>query len=119
MKQFKLVLMEINRTLNELMLFENIINTALIFLGFYLFLSFFRVSFVFSLIPAVAYLAVFTYIRLRMPKSRIVEDKYAPLKEKLRTAADNVEKENVIIDELEYDETMEMKSGGFFLFNNQ
>ncbi len=118
MKQFKIVLLEINKTLNELMLFENIINTALIFLAFYLFLSFFKISFVFSLIPAIAYLAIFTYIRLKMPKSRIVEDKYAPLKEKLRTAADNVEKENIIIDELEYEVTREMKSVGLSLFIN-
>ena len=53
-----------------------------------------------------------------MSKTRIVEDRYAPLKEKLRTAADNVEKDNVIIDELEYEVTTEMKSVGLSLFIN-
>ena len=118
MKQFKIVLMEINRTLNELMLFENLVNTALVFLACYLVLSFFSVSFVFSFIPALAYLGIYTYIRLKMSKTKIVEDRYAPLKEKLRTAADNVEKDNVIVDELEYEVTTEMKSVGLSLFIN-
>ncbi|MBI2107762.1 hypothetical protein HYU10_00995 [Candidatus Woesearchaeota archaeon] len=118
MKQFGGVLREINRTLNELMLFENIINTVLIFLAFYLISSFFRLSFIFSVIPAAAYLIVLTYLRMGVSKARMVEDKYAPLKEKLRTAADNISKDNVIIDELEYEVTNEMKGVGLSLFIN-
>ena len=39
MKQFPSVIKEVNRTLNEIIMFENIVNTTLVFLTFYLVLS--------------------------------------------------------------------------------
>jgi len=118
MKQFKDVVKEINRTLNQLIIFENIVNTTLIFLAFYLILSVLDFMPLFALLPALAYLGYYTRLTLKSSKPLIVESKYAPLREKLRTAADNVGKENPIVDELEYEVTSEMKNVGLSMFIN-
>ena len=118
MKQFSSVVKEINRTLNEIILFENIVNTTLVFLIFYLVLSIFDFTPLYALIPALLYLAFFTYTSMYSSKALIVESKYAPLREKLRTAADNVNMSNPIIDELEYEVTSEMKNVGLSMFIN-
>ena len=118
MKQFSNVIKEINRTLTELTLFENIVNTTLVFLVFYLILSIFDFRPLFALIPALLYLVFYTYISFRTSKPLIVESKYAPLREKLRTAADNIGMENPIMEELEYEVTGEMKNVGLSMFIN-
>ena len=118
MKQFSSVIKEINRTLNELILFENIVNTTIVFLLFYLILSVLDFHPLYALIPALMYLGFYSYIRFKSYKPLIVESKYAPLKEKLRTAADNVELDNPIAEELEYEVTSEMKNVGLSMFIN-
>lgn len=118
MKQFQNVVKEINRTLNELILFENITNTVIVFLVFYLILSVLDFHPLFALVPALIYLGFYSYISFKSSKPIIVESKYAPLKEKLRTAADNVGLENPIEEELEYEVTSEMKNVGLSMFIN-
>ena len=118
MKQFSSVVMEINRTLNELILFENIVNTTLVFLGFYLILSIFDFYPLFAIIPALAYLGFYSYKSFKSSKPMIVESKYSPLKEKLRTAADNVGMDNPVVEELDYEVTQEMKNVGLSMFIN-
>jgi len=118
MKQFSSVVNEINRTLNELTIFENIVNTTLVFLVFYLILSIFDFKPLYALVPALIYLGVYSYISLKSSKTLVVEGKYAPLREKLRTAADNIGKESPILDELDYDVTNEMKNVGISMFIN-
>ena len=56
MKQFSSVVKEINRTLNEIIFFENIVNTTLVFLSFYLVLSVIDFHPLIAVIPAAAYL---------------------------------------------------------------
>ncbi|MBI2653793.1 hypothetical protein HYX02_03185 [Candidatus Woesearchaeota archaeon] len=118
MKQFANVIREINRTLNEMILFENIVNTTIVFLVFYLILSIFDLRPLFALIPALLYLGFYSYISFKSYKPGIIESKYSPLREKLRTAADNVNLENPIVEELEYEVTSEMKNVGLSLFIN-
>ena len=119
MKQFSNVVNEINRTLNEMILFENIVNTTLVFLVFYLVLSVLDLHPILALVPAAGYLGFYSYISLyRTSKPLMVESKYAPLKEKLRTAADNLDKDNQIVQELEYEVTSEMKNVGLSMFIN-
>jgi len=55
---------------------------------------------------------------LKSYKPGIVESKYAPLREKLRTAADNIGMDNPIVQELEYEVTSEMKNVGLSMFIN-
>ncbi len=118
MKHFGGVVKEINRTLNEIILFENIVNTTLLFLVTYLLLSLLDISHFYAFIPAAIYLIVFTYIRFKRSKTLIVESKHEPLREKLRTAADNLHISNPITDELEYEVTREMKNVGLSMFIN-
>lgn len=118
MRQFSSVVKEINRTLNELILFENIVNTTLVFLAFYLVLSVLDFHPLFALIPSVIYLGFYSYISFRSYKPLIVESKYAPLREKLRTAADNIGLDNPIAEELSYEVTREMKNVGLSMFIN-
>ena len=118
MKQFLEVVREINKTLNELILFENIVNTTLVFLVFYLILSVLDFHPLFALIPALAYLGFYSYMSSKSSKPLMVEGKYAPLRERLRTAADNVGMDNPIIQELEYEVTTEMKNVGLSMFIN-
>ena len=118
MKQFSQVVKEINRTLSQLTLFENIVNTTLVFLIFYLVLSIFDFHPLYALIPALLYLGFYSYINFKSSKSLIVESKYAPLREKLRTAADNVNLQNPIVDELEYEVTSEIRNVGLSMFIN-
>jgi len=118
MKQFSNVVREMNRTLNELILFENLVNTTLVFLVFYLVLSVFDFPALLALIPALLYLGFYSYMRFKAYKPLIVESKYAPLREKLRTAADNVNMDNPIAEELEYEVTSEMKNVGLSMFIN-
>ncbi len=118
MKQFKNVVKEIDRTLTEIILFENIVNTTLIFLLFYLAFSIFDFTPLYALAPALAYLAFYSYISFKSSKPLIVESKYAPLREKLRTAADNIGMENPIAEELAYEVTSEMKNVGLSMFIN-
>ena len=118
MKPFADVVKEINMTLNELILFENIVNTTLVFLVSYLILSVFDFRPLYALVPALAYLGYYSYVASKAQKSLIVEGKYAPLREKLRTAADNLNLDTPILQELEYEVTSEMKNVGLSMFIN-
>ena len=118
MKNFPNVVKEINKTLNQLILFENIVNATLVFLVFYLLLSLLNFHALLALIPALLYLGYYSYLSAKLSKPILVESKYAPLREKLRTAADNVGMENPIAEELAYEVTSEMKNVGLSLFIN-
>lgn len=118
MKQFSSVVKEINRTLTELILFENLVNTVLVFLVFFLIFSILDFRPLFALIPALGYLGFYSYKSFKSNKSMIVEGKYAPLREKLRTAADNIGMDSPIVEELEYEVTSEMKNVGLSMFIN-
>ena len=118
MKQFADVVREINRTLNQMIFFENVVNTTLVFLVFYLILSIIDFNPLLALIPALAYLGFYSYMSFKSYKPGIVESKYAPLREKLRTAADNIAMSNPIVEELEYEVTSEMKNVGLSMFIN-
>lgn len=118
MKQFSNVSKEISRTLNEIILFENIVNATLVFLIFYLILSIIDFHPLYALIPALIYLAFYSYLSFKSSKPLIVESKYAPLKEKLRTAVDNIGQVNPVVEELEYEVTTEMKNVGLSMFIN-
>jgi len=118
MKQFSNVVREINNTLNEIILFENIVNTTLVFLVFYLILAVLDFHPLLAFIPALAYLGFYSYMSSKSSKPLIIEGKYAPLREKLRTAADNIRMDNPIAEELEYEVTTEMRNVGLSMFIN-
>jgi hypothetical protein len=110
MKAFRKVLKEVNVIVDEVMAFDIILTSVLIFLGFYLALMLININPWYSLFPTLGYLSFLLYIDLNTNKYKIVEDKYAPLYEKLRTAADNVDMENEIIDELEHQVVTDLRN---------
>lgn len=103
MKGFKKVLKEVNFIIDEVMAFDIVLSSVLIFLGFYLTLMLINLNPWYSLFPTLAYLLFLFYIDIHTNKYKIVENKYAPLYEKLRTAADNVNRENEVIEELQHE----------------
>lgn len=103
MKDFKAILKEVNRVVDEVLSFDIILTSVLIFLVCYLILMLVNLNPWYSLFPTLGYLLFLGYIDLNTNKYKIVENKYAPLYEKLRTAADNVNTENEVVNELEND----------------
>ena len=101
MKGFKSVLKEVNFIVTEVLVFDIILTSVLIFLSFYLALMLFSLDPWLSIWPTLIYLGVLIYKGKMMNKYRIVEEHYQPLYEKLRTSADNVDLDNVVVDELE------------------
>mgnify|MGYP001603150462 FL=1 len=72
MKPFQNVVREINKTLNQLILFENIVNTTLVFLAFYLILSVIDFHPLFALVPALIYLGFYSYMGSKSSKPLII-----------------------------------------------
>jgi len=101
MKGFDKVLKEVNVIVDEVLAFDIILTSILIFLICYLALMLFNLNPWYALFPTLAYLSFLLYVDLNTNKYRIVESKYTPLYEKLRTAADNYNNENQVVDELE------------------
>ena len=116
MKNFIKVVNEINRTLNFLAIFETTINAAIFFLFVYLLLSLINLFPILALIPALVYFAVKLYLNSRIDKRVVVEEKYEPLKEKLRTAADNFKADNPVVNELQEDVIHDLKNVGWSSF---
>ncbi len=103
MKGFDKVLKEVNIIVDEVLSFDIILTSVLIFLGFYLGLMLINLNPWYALFPTLAYLSFLLYRDLNTNKYKIVEDKYTPLYERLRTAADNIDRENEVVDELEHE----------------
>jgi hypothetical protein len=116
MKNFIKLVNEINKTLNEIILFETVIHTILLFLIVYLFLSLFNLFPIGAAVPAAVYFLMAMRMKMKKNKIKMVENKYDPLKEKLRTAADNVDLESPVVDELQNEVIREMKHVGIAEF---
>ena len=116
MKNFIKVIREINRTLNFLIIFETTINAVIFFLVVYLLLSLINLYPILALIPALVYFISRLYVNSKVDKRKIVEGKYEPLKEKLRTAADNLGEENPVVNELQDEVVHDLKNVGLSSF---
>jgi hypothetical protein len=116
MKDFIKVIKEINKTLNFFISFESILNAVIFFLVVYFLLSLVNLFPILALIPAAIYLAMRLYANSKRDKRRIVESKYEPLREKLRTAADNVREESPVLSELEDEVVHDLKHVGLSSF---
>lgn len=110
MKEFIKVIKEINSTLNFFIFFESFLNAGIFFLAVYFLLSLVNLYPISALIPALVYFILRVYTYSREDKRKTVESKYEPLKEKLRTAADNINEENIIVNELEQEVIRDLKN---------
>ncbi len=110
MKGFKKLLSEMNFTLNSIEIFNDFLNGVMIFLIAFFVLSIFDLNPIYALVPSVIYIMVYLYIKLGKDKGVIVESHYDILKEKLRTAEDNIKLENPVVDELQSEIMKDMKT---------
>ncbi len=119
MKPFFRLLREINFTFGNIILFSNILSAIIIFLGAYLLLALIRFYPLIAIIPAICFLIIDSYNRIRKKHYREVEEAYPNLNEKLRTAADNLYKENPIVNELQREVIDDVKHVKVASFINQ
>ncbi len=118
MQDFGKAMREVKYTLNQVFLFDVSMNGLLMFLTSYLLLLLFALPTLFAFFPACIYIVVAAYLRINTDKARIVESKHSALREKLRTAADYMGKENPLVEELELDVLREMRNVGISQFIN-
>ncbi|MBL7056168.1 hypothetical protein ISS07_04605 [Candidatus Woesearchaeota archaeon] len=116
MKNFGRVIKEINRTLSFLIVFETTLNAVVFFLIVYFFLSLVNLYPLLAIIPAAVFFIARIYTHSKLDKRKIVENKYEPLKEKLRTAADNPDEENEVVEELQSEVLRDLKQVGISSF---
>jgi hypothetical protein len=119
MNSFRRVLREINFVLANISIFESLLNAVIIFLASYLVLTMIKFFPILALIPALAYINIAIGIRLfkiNRDKAKIVEKGYAPLKEKLSTAVDNIDMSNPVVEDLQDEVVRDMKNMGISSF---
>lgn len=105
---FKL-LREINITFGNITLFSKLLNAVIVFLSLYLILALIKFYPLWSLVPASIYFIVDSALSVRKKHYKDVERVYPNLNEKLRTAADNVSKENPFVIELQKEVIADVK----------
>ncbi len=109
MDDFKGVLKEINRRIGGVLVFDIILTTVLLFLLCYLALILFRLNPWYGLVPALIYFLFLLYKSIKTNKYRMIEKRYRPLQEKLRTAVDNVNTTGTVITNLEKEVVNDLK----------
>ena len=109
MRNFEDVVKEIKHSLNNLVIFDTFMNSAIIFLACYLALSITGMQPLYALVPAAGFLLASLFFKLRENKILAVESAYPELREKLRTAADYANVDNPIVDELQQEAMRDMK----------
>ncbi|MBW2984822.1 hypothetical protein KY361_06900 [Candidatus Woesearchaeota archaeon] len=113
MDQFRKVLREINSTLGNISVFDNLLDAVIIFLVCFLILILIKFYPLLALIPAIIYMIVAPIKKvnkLKRKKAKIVEESYPPLKEKLRTAVDNIQVSNPIVEALQREVISDMRN---------
>ena len=118
MQDFGRAMREVKRTLNQIFLFEVLLNGLLLFLVVYFLLLLINLSPSWAFFPALIYIPVAAYLRLNVNKARVVEGRHSALREKLRTAADYMGRENSMVEELEGEVLREMRNVGVSQFVN-
>ena len=95
--EFKNVLREIEAVRNVIILAFVLLDSAFVFLATYFFLVLINFYPILAFIPALFYFVREAYKRVSTKTLRDIEEKYPELREKLRTAADTADQENVLV----------------------
>lgn len=102
--------------MNFITVFDILLNSAIFFLVVYFLLSLVNLFPMFAIVPVAVYFVLRLAVKSRRDKRKMVESKYEPLKEKLRTAVDNIREENPVVNELEDDVMHDLKHVGLSSF---
>lgn len=103
MKRIRKALAEIEISLRKVDTFLLLIKTLVLLTVSYLLLFVLGIPTYYAFIPAIVYFISSLFVRARRDSIRRVEKKYSMLNEKLRTARDYQDKDNIVLDELEED----------------
>ncbi|HLD12500.1 MAG TPA: hypothetical protein VJB87_02790 [Candidatus Nanoarchaeia archaeon] len=109
MKTIEKALGELRRALLLSRLYTITINTLLTFLVIYFITTITNLPWYYSTLPTIIAAIYFTRKNLKSIKYQDVEQRVPLLKEKLRTAADNINKDNIIVNQLHQEVIKEMK----------
>ncbi|MDO8555647.1 MAG: hypothetical protein Q7R96_00550 [Nanoarchaeota archaeon] len=109
MKTIERALGELRRALLLAKIFNNFVDLLLVFLASYLFFTIINITWYYSMIPTLIYAGFALRKKVQNIKYQEVEQRVPILKEKLRTAADNINKENIIVQQLQQEVLREMK----------
>ncbi len=109
MKPIEHALTELRRAILLSKMFNSLIDILLVFLISYLICILISLPWYYSTIPVIIYAIFFLRKRITSLKYQEVEQRVPILKEKLRTAADNVHKDNIIVRQLQAEVLSEMK----------
>ena len=102
--------------MNFITVFDLLLNSAIFFLVVYFLLSLVNLFPMFAIVPVAVYFVLRLAVKSRRDKRKMVESKYEPLKEKLRTAVDNIREENPVVNELEDEVMHDLKHVGLSSF---
>jgi hypothetical protein len=75
---------------------------AIFSIGFFI-VYFYRLHYLFALVPAIVFFLRSLYIKIKQNKILLLESKYPDLKERLRTSYDHQEQSNTVVNELHSD----------------
>lgn len=104
------MLHELRNELIKIVFLDTFLDSVIVFLGFYLFFILINLRPIIALVPGV--IAFFLFMRKKIQKVQLktVEDKNPQIREMLRTAADNVDKDNIMIRMLDEEVMEKMRS---------
>ncbi|MBI4017150.1 MAG: hypothetical protein HY363_05670 [Candidatus Aenigmarchaeota archaeon] len=102
-KPISLALSEVKSALKQMVLFNSIMDSLAVFLISVLVFILVSLQWYYAFIPFLLYAGLHTYRAIKGTSYRQVEDKVPQLKEMLRTAADNVSRDNEITGALNQD----------------
>ncbi len=100
MKQIEFALKDVRKVLIISGLFNTTLNALIIFLGFVLIFILGDLKFYYAIAPAVVYFLFSTYKNFKRNSYKEVEERFPDLEWQLRTSADNLDKENEVVESL-------------------
>ncbi|MCK5282988.1 MAG: hypothetical protein KAK00_06270 [Nanoarchaeota archaeon] len=103
MKRIKNALKEIDVSLKNIDMFLIFIKALVLLMVSFLLLFIIGVKSYYAFVPAIIYFVSSVFVEARIDHIRRVENKYSKLNEKLITARDYQDEDNLVLDELEHD----------------
>lgn len=103
------VLKELRNILTEIAIIDNCLYAIVVFLLFAFIFGLVKIPWYYALIPLLIALIRTVTKSMKAANYRTVEEKFPSLNEKLRTVADNIEKDNEVLQELEKDVLLKVK----------
>ena len=109
MKGFNKVVEEIRKTIAQIIIIPSLLNGIIAFLLLFTLMSYFDFYQEYAVVIALAYTGLLLWKELGINKLKLVERYYPKLNEKLRTAADYADQDDVMVNQLHKEVITEVK----------